>query len=421
MPRPAARSKTPALRVRVARRGDIEGLTRLAARSYRVSSVENRREFYTAHPRFALSDVRVGELGGDVVASLVLYPLTAWVRGAALAVAGVGSVAVSPEHRRRGLADQLLRAALRELARVGPAFSMLYAWRGSYYRKLGWGVIEHVHPLAVAPANLPLSNDARRIRLLAPADRPAIEALYERVARRGHFALARPRAWWRDRLWTYPGDWVVYEARRGVIEGYLHYEVDAANGPFKLALAVDELIAATPAAHAGLVGYLASLADQVAEIQHAAPGDAAWPALLATPQNLHPTAEIGLFNDTGGIAAGAMLRVVDVPAGLAAFPVARDARGEVGLEVDDPVLRANARAFRVAARDGRLTVRPLGRRAPGLARLAVPAEHLGPILAGTLAPTRAAEVGLIESAGGAEVVESWFRTRPAFLHPLNGF
>jgi len=422
MPRATASPKSAALRYRAARRGDVEALIDLAARAYRVSSVEKRREFYTSHPRFDMSDVRVGELEGRIVASLVLYPLEAWVRGEPLAIAGVGSVAVSPEHRRRGLGDQLMRSALRELARHGPAFSMLYAFRQSYYRRLGYGVIERVHPLSLAPANLPASDEARRVRRLAPADRPAVEALYDRVARRGHFALTRARAWWRERLWIYPGDWVVYEGKRGALEGYLHYEADASNGPFRLALTVDELVAATPAAHTGLVGHLASLADQVTEIDYAAPTDAAWLEIPHTAQSLRGGAEIGFYNDAGGVAAGAMLRVHDVRAALAVLPVSRLAAGEVVIEVEDPVLPANARAWRVRARGGRLAAGPAGSaRGKRTPRLGVSAAMLGPLLAGTLDPVRAAETGLIESDGGAEAVELWFRTRPAFVHQLNGF
>ena len=80
-----------------------------------------------------------------------------------------------------------------------------------------------------------------------------------------------------ERLWTLQRDWVVCEGRRrGQIEGYLCYEVDADAGPFKLSLTVQEFVAATPEAHRGLVGYLASLSDQVAEIHIIAPGDNAW-------------------------------------------------------------------------------------------------------------------------------------------------
>jgi predicted acetyltransferase len=422
-PRARGGARPPGLRYRPARRGDVEGLAQLGQLAWRISSLERRREFYTDHPRFALRDVRVGELDGELVASLVLYPLRAWVRGQRVAVAGVGSVAVSPEHRRRGVAGALMRAALQELRQRGTAFSMLYAFRASFYRRLGYGVIEYIHTLAAAPANLPASDESRRVRRLEPADRPAVQALYERVASQGHWALERGRAWWSRRLWTYPGDWVVYEGRAGRIEGYLHYQTDTENGPFRLALTLDEFVAGSPAAHRGLTGYLASLADQAVEFQFAAPADAAWLAVLKTAQNLHPGAELSMFLDTGNIQAGALLRITDVRAALDGFPVSAQAHGEVALEVEDGVLPDNAGVWRIAAREGRLHVGAGAARAGArrLSRLTVPAEMLGPLIAGTLSPLRAAEAGLIGSDGGAEVIEPWFRGRPAFVYPLNGF
>ncbi|MEK7331341.1 MAG: GNAT family N-acetyltransferase, partial [Candidatus Eisenbacteria bacterium] len=124
---PARSPRPPAVRYRPARRTDVETLAELGSRAYRVSSVEKRREFYTDHPRFTLRDVRVAELDGEVVGSLVLYPLTAWVRGQSVPVTGVGSVAVSPEHRRRGVGEAFLRAALREMRQRGSHLSALYA------------------------------------------------------------------------------------------------------------------------------------------------------------------------------------------------------------------------------------------------------------------------------------------------------
>jgi predicted acetyltransferase len=422
---PARTVRPPVIRYRPARRTDVENLAELGARAYRVHSVEKRRDFYTDHPRFGLRDVRVGELDGQIVASLVLYPLRAWVRGQLVPVTGIGSVAVSPEHRRRGIAESLLRSTLRELRQRGDAFVGLYPWRGSYYRRFGWGTIEYTHVLAFAPTVLPYSDEARRVRRLLLPDRPAVEALYEKVGAQGHFAMARSPEWWSRRLWTYPGEWLVVEGRRrGQIEGYLQYEVDDTNGPFKLALSVHEIVAATPEAHRGLVGHLASLADQVNEIHFAAPADHAWHAVLRTAQNLHPGAEISVLSDTGNVAAGLMLRLTDVKAGLEKLPVAPTARGEVVIEVRDDILPANARGWRVTARDGRLTAgpEPAGPRSRRRPRVTLTADVLGPVIAGTLLPTRAAEVGLLESSGGgAEVIERWFRTRPAFLHFFNMF
>jgi predicted acetyltransferase len=401
-------------------------LAELGLRAYRVSSLEKRRDFYTDHPRFDLRDVRVGELDGQIVASLVLYPLAGYVRGMRLPLTGVGSVAVAPEHRRRGIGEALMRSALREMRQRGDAFSILYAFRGSYYRKLGYGTVEIVQPLAFNPVNLSPSDEARRTRRLMLPDRPAVQALYDRVATQGHFALERSPEWWARRLWNYPGDWIVYEGRRrGQIEGYLYYEIDSTQGPFNLAMTLIEVMAATPEAHRGLVGHLASLSDQVKEIHFAAPSDNAWLALFKTAQNLRPGAEIGIVLDTGNVANGAMVRVNDVKLALETLPVSPSARGEVVLEVEDAVLLQNARAYRVSAREGRLKVRPDTPRAgvrPRLPRLKVPVDLLGPLIAGTIPPGRAAETGQIGSSGGAtEIVDHWFCARPAFLHQLNAF
>jgi predicted acetyltransferase len=413
--------RPPAIRYRPARRTDVEILADLASRTYRVASIEKRREFYSDHPRFTLRDVRVVELDGQVVASLVLYPLTAYVRGQRVPLAGVGSVAVSPEHRRRGVGEACMRAALRELRQRGSHLSALYAFRGSYYRKLGYGVIELVHQLAVAAGNLVPSDEARRVRRLMLPDRGAVETLYERVATQGHFALARRPEWWSQRLWGYPGDWVVYEGkRRGQIEGYLCYDVENSRGPFRLAITLTECVAATPEAHRGLVGYLATLADQVEEIHYAAPVDNTWLALMKTAQNLRPGAEIGPFHDTGGIGNGAMLRLVDVKGALELVPIANGGRGEIALEVEDPVITQNARTWRVSARDGRLAVG--GEPPRRAARLRAPIDVLAQIVGGALSPLRAAEVGLVDASGSAaEVAEAWFRARPAFLYQLNAF
>jgi predicted acetyltransferase len=419
-PRPA---RAPALRYRAARRTDLDTLADLGARAYRVASLEKRRRFYTHHPRFGLRDVRVGEHEGRVVSSLVLYPFHALVRGRRIPVTGVGSVAVSPEHRRRGIGDALMRAALREMRAGGVPFSALYPFRASWYRRLGWGMSELVHQFAVAAADLPDSDEARRVRRLMTPDRARVQAIYAHAITTGHFALERSEAWWEQRLWGYPGEWLVYEPRRGVIEGYLYYEPDSTKGPFKLALSVMEIVALTPAAHRGLIGHLASLADQVEELHIATRADHVWPALLRDPHNLQPGSEIGAFRDTGNLAHGALLRVVDVPKALEAIPVATLARGELELDLEDPVLAVNTRAWRMRSDGvGRLEVAPARRRAGG-PRARVPVETLASLVSGALSARSAADSGLIDASPGAvELLDAWFRSRvPPFFHPLNAF
>jgi predicted acetyltransferase len=419
-------ARPPALRYRPARRTDVDALADLALRSYRVSSLEARREFYTDHPRFSIRDVRVGELDGERVASLVLYPLQAFVRGHALPVTGIGSVAVSPEHRRRGIAEALLRATLRELRQRGDALCMLYSFRADFYRRFGWALVERTNMLSVPPSALPASDEARRVRRAQIPDHPAVQELYERHAKEaGHFALARKPEWWTKRLWGFEGDWVVYEGRRrGQVEGYLQYQVDSGEGPWKLVLTVNEFVASTPAAHRGLWGYLHAMRDQAVEVVGALPGDDLWLSQLSDASNLRGELKLGVHRTTGHLGYGAMLRLVDVKAALEALPVAPHARGELLLEVADALLPQNARAWRVVAREGRLHVRPApaSGRGGALPRLAADVEPLAAIAAGALSPVRAAEGGLVEDArGAAELLEPWFRARPAYLYPMNAF
>ncbi len=423
----ARTQRPPALRYRPARRTDIETLVDLSLRAYRVSSAEARRDFFGDHPRFGLRDVRVGELDGEIAAALVLYPLHAYVRGGKLPVTGIGSVAVSPEHRRRGVGEALVRASLREMRQRGDALSMLYAFRGDFYRRFGWGLVETPILLSVPPALLPSSEESRRVHRLRLPDRPLVQQLYDRHAReRGHFALARRPEWWERRLWGYEGEWIVYERRRGQIEGYLHVQVDAGDGPWKLVLTVNEFVAITPDAHRGLTGYLHGLRDQAVELVMSTPPDAPWAAEFGDAANLRGEMKMGVIRSSGHAGYGAMLRLVDVKGALESLPVDPHARGELILDVRDEVIPSNERAWRVHARDGRLSVRAETAREAAsrdkLPRLAASAEALAILAAGAVRPVVAAERGMIEDLrGAAALVDPWFRARPVFLMPMNAF
>jgi predicted acetyltransferase len=323
--------------------------------------------------------------------------------------------------------EALLRATLRELRTRGDALSLLYAFRADWYAKLGWGLSEVAHLLSVPPTALPASEESRRVRKAQIPDRPNVQALYDRVAREGHFSLERRPEWWEKRLWTAGGDWVVYEGkRRGDIEGYLQYEVDSAEGPWKLVITVNEFVAATPAAHRGLWGYLHALRDQAAEIVAAVPSDNAWLSVLGAAVNQRPGVSVRTLQDAGNLGYGAMLRLVDAKAGLEALPLAPGSRGELVLEVRDAQLPANARAWRVHAREGRLHVRAETGRAGSagarLPKLSADTAVLASIVSGALSPVRAAEIGTVEDVrGAAALIEPWFRGRPAHVHPLNAF
>jgi hypothetical protein len=115
-----------------------------------------------------------------------------------------------------------------------------------------------------------------------------------------------------------------------------------------------------------------------------------------------------------------MLRINDVKGALELMPPAGNGRGELVLEVDDPILPLNSRSWHVKVVDGRLRVAAEpSRRLP---RLTTTPDALAQLYAGTLSAARAAEAGLVGSTGGAaEIADHWFRARPAFLYQFNAF
>ena len=68
----------------------------------------------------------------------------------------------------------MLKAMLREMRQRGDAFSVLFPFRDSFYRKLGYGVIEVARQMAFSPTLLPASDEARRVRRLMLPDRPSV-------------------------------------------------------------------------------------------------------------------------------------------------------------------------------------------------------------------------------------------------------
>src|ERR1700724_2566127 len=64
--------------------------------------------------------------GPDVVASALYYDLRQWWHGRSLAVAGVASVKVAPEHRGRGLGGALVTGLLPEIAGRRYPLAVLY-------------------------------------------------------------------------------------------------------------------------------------------------------------------------------------------------------------------------------------------------------------------------------------------------------
>src|SRR5262249_15196093 len=123
-------------------------------------------------------------LDGRLVAMASALPYAQWFGGRSVPMGGVRAVMGRTELRGRGHATRVLRACLEAMHRRGEALSVLYPAVTRPYRSLGWEtagtvVFRQVTPRALAaipPGDL-------EVRRGAVADRPAVRAIYDRVAR----------------------------------------------------------------------------------------------------------------------------------------------------------------------------------------------------------------------------------------------
>src|SRR5207237_6924934 len=100
-------------------------------------------------------DARVGGLG--------IYRFGQWFGGRSVPCAGIAGVGIAPELRGRGLATQMMRRALLDLAQDGPPLSCLYPATLELYRRAGYEVAGGRYEVRVPCSALPRLPRGARI------------------------------------------------------------------------------------------------------------------------------------------------------------------------------------------------------------------------------------------------------------------
>ncbi|MEX1184941.1 MAG: GNAT family N-acetyltransferase [Gemmatimonadota bacterium] len=353
-----------ALRFRFAAPSDLDAAIRLAGHSFPgpARSPDWWRDQLDAPLYGGAIDetLFLGEESGRVVAGCQLHPMSQWIGGQALPVAGVGAVAVAPTHRRRRIAAQLMTAAMRAARERGDAASILYPFRASFYRNLGYGRAGEVLQYRVAPRALPVSDERLRVELLE-TDTGRAQALdvysawiptqtgqLERSARRWAYLCGMT-----DRLL------VGYRADTGALEGYALAAYRMGPPPDGRYLDVLELLWTTPRARRGLYGWLASLDDQWERLLVRALPEQRFGDLLADarlPPAAAPSWE--LWEPAATLLTGTMFRILDMRRAWELRSLPSHASMLVSLAVVDAQIPENARSWRLTLADGRAAIDP---------------------------------------------------------------
>jgi predicted acetyltransferase len=339
----------------------------------------------------------IGEEAGRLVAACQVHPLRQWVAGERIPMAGVGTVAISPTHRKRRLGAELVTAALREARQRGDLASALYPFRVSFYQKLGYGNAGEALQHLVPPETLPDSPERVRVEILSgDAERAEALQLYSRWAPSENGQLDRIERVWEGLCTEADRALSGYRGASGELEGYalVKYRTDLpAEARY---LEVEELIWTSPAARRGLYGWLSSLGDQWQRIlMRSLPahrvGD--WLREPRLPRGAAPA--WGLWAGAATLMMGPMFRLLHVEKAWARRRIRQANSLSVALEVRDAQIADNDGAWLLQMEDGSVRVE---RGTGGAADIALKLDisTLSRLYIGSLTATAAVEAALAE-------------------------
>jgi predicted acetyltransferase len=263
---------------------------------------------------------------------------------------GVAGVGIAPEHRGGGTATEMMRETVRTLRADGFPISTLYPATQTVYRRVGYeraGLdVRHEMPTKA----IDVRERGTPVRRATDADVPAIEACARRRAAATNGNLDRgPYIWQRIRDGRSGRAHCYVAEEGGEVTGYVYY-VHRQSPDFAPDLLCTDLCATTPAAARRLLAFFGdhrSLSGKL--LWTGAPNDVFVFHLREQAQVDHE------INFTW------MLRVLDVPAALAARGWPAGLATELHLDVADDVIDENRGRWLVRIADGRATAERGGR------------------------------------------------------------
>ncbi len=275
----------------------------------------------------------------DAVTSRLTLP-----GGAVVSHAAVTHIGVLPSFTRRGLATDLVRHQLRDVAARGEVVATLRASEATIYGRYGYGVASSTQSVEIQTARAALRPDIAPggpVRLLDPSDTwDILPRIYSEHRPRRPGTIDRPAVWWQGaRLRSEFSSGPAYVAVHGIPgseSGFARYRPIDTEKWFigdQRTIVVEDFFAPTVDAYLGLLRFLfgLDLVDRV--IFWMLPVDDPLPLLLLDRRAAKVTA---VHDET-------WLRVVDVHQALTARSYTGDEA--ITVSVTDPLLQHNSAAF----------------------------------------------------------------------------
>ena len=259
---------------------------------------------------------------GRAVAGSRLVAFGQWYGGRRVPMAGYSPVAVTPEHRGRGLGRAVTAGQYADMRDRGEVAAGLFPSSVALYRSVGFelagGYVERRIPSAHL-ASISGGPDVV-IRPGGPEDVAGARACYDRIAQPRHGHLDRPEEMWRRKV---PADltgmhlYVVDDASTvPAIAGYAIYRHVKTRPPYDYAVHLVELMADDPAISAALWRLVGSSGTQAPHVIVVGPPDDPVYLQLPIADPVAVQSEISW-----------MVRLIDVAGAIAARGYRRSAAG----------------------------------------------------------------------------------------------
>lgn len=292
---------------------------------------------------------------GELAAASHIRPFTQFFGGRGVPLAGFSPVAVLPEHRGRGLGRAVTAGQFPNLRERGEVIAGLFPASLGLYRAVGFEAAgSYVHRRFRA-------NDVARIapsspvdvRRGGPDDVAAVHRCHAAAAPGRDGTLLRPAAWWADRLPEDLAETMLYVVDHPVdpdeLAGYAYYRHGKARPPYDYSVVVGEVQADDPDVVRALWRVVASSGSQAPDLEVIGPAE---DDLFLMVEHAAPEVVRSEIRW--------MLRLVDLPAAVAARGWPSAAAGRVDLAVADEHAPWNHGRWTLEVADGRATATPGG-------------------------------------------------------------
>ncbi|HET9673026.1 MAG TPA: GNAT family N-acetyltransferase [Actinomycetota bacterium] len=329
--------------------------------------------------------------------------------GGRVPTAAVTMVGVNPTHRRRGINTQMMAALLEQAAERGEPLAALFASEGAIYGRFGYGLAAFIGEFQAESARMDFVRGIQvpgRVELLPREEAlPIIGRVYDAALRTGGVERSDVH---RDHVFTHifhderdkPWFYAVHRTENDEADAYAVYTMKH-EWPRSIPsgiLEVKETMASTPSGYAAIWRYLFDV-DLVATVEAwNRPADEPLLQLVREPRRLR----FGLMD-------GLWVRLVDIPAALAARRYRVD--GRVVFDVSDRFQPSNDGRYELVVERG------VGRceRVETHPDLAGTVNVLGATYLGGVSFTQLGEASQVRelSEGALAVADAMFASSPA--------